>query len=149
MKSLPIIISPVHLGHLSAALQESITQSTSQFGWEHLLTCGYGFAKKALSEPGYYVLASAYIGVGHLSYSCYEFYNKLFQVPRPISARDQSFQYYSCHNQKRRVKTKIGIARTNDNDQQSAIFIKAIIINIILKLNKIKDYFIRKTLNNL
>ena len=103
-----------------------------------------------LEEPSYhFVLASAYIGVGHLSYSCYEFYNKLFQVPRPISARDQSFQYYSCHNQKRRVKTKIGIARTNDNDQQSAIFIKAIIINIILKLNKIKDYFIRKTLNNL
>ena len=110
---------------------------------------GFWEGQYILEEPSYhFVLASAYIGVGHLSYSCYEFYNKLFQVPRPISARDQSFQYYSCHNQKRRVKTKIGIARTNDNDQQSAIFIKAVIISRILKLNKIKDYFIRKTLNN-
>ena len=46
------VISPVQLGHLSAAHQQSITQSTSQCGWEHLLTCGYGFAKKALSELG-------------------------------------------------------------------------------------------------
>jgi len=72
-----------------------------------------------------------------------------FKSPGQFQPEINHFNIIVVITRKGRVKTKIGIARTNDNDQQSAIFIKALIISIILNLNKIKDYFIRKTLNNL
>jgi len=48
-----IYIRTVHIGHKSVARQQTITQHTSQFGWERLLTCGSGFAKNSLCELCY------------------------------------------------------------------------------------------------
>ena len=71
-----------------------------------------------------------------------------FKSPGQFQPKINHFNIIVVITRKGRVKTKIGIARTNDNDQQSAIFIKAIIINIKynIKVEKDKRLFYKKNI---